>query len=155
MTTSLMWRTMMVCLLALGPLVPHARAVEPSKIHVLFVGGDWKSQLPNYHGTTPLHRLFMHRKLRKSARVSLNSPSGPAINSCNMPTPNRCTSSTAWRTDPGLRRRGVDRHLVRPAWQGVPYRRLPHAPGRSIPTAHSPAARLSPTPSPSFRSVWR
>ncbi len=37
------------------------------KVRVLFVGGDWKSQLPNYQGKTPLRGHFVRREVDKAA----------------------------------------------------------------------------------------
>ena len=36
-------------------------------LRVLFVGGDWKSQLPNYRGTTPLRGHFVKQEVDKAA----------------------------------------------------------------------------------------
>ncbi|HYW80219.1 MAG TPA: hypothetical protein VE890_11610 [Thermoguttaceae bacterium] len=36
-------------------------------LRVLFVGGDWKSQLPNYQGTTPLRGHFVRQEVDKVA----------------------------------------------------------------------------------------
>src|SRR4051812_25266221 len=51
-------------LATLGGCVGPAQA-QP-KIRVLSVGGDWKSQLPNYRGTTPLRGHFVHREVEKA-----------------------------------------------------------------------------------------
>ena len=37
------------------------------KTRVLFVGGDWKGQLPNYKGTTPLRGYFVRQEVEKAA----------------------------------------------------------------------------------------
>ena len=44
-----------------------AQAGRKEKVHVLFVGGDWKAQLPNYQGKTPLRGHFIRRELEKAA----------------------------------------------------------------------------------------
>ena len=36
-------------------------------IRVLFVGGDWKSQLPNFHGNIPLRGYFVKQEVEKAA----------------------------------------------------------------------------------------
>jgi hypothetical protein len=43
------------------PGVGARQAQAAAKIRVLFVGGDWKSQLPNYRGTMPLRGHFIRR----------------------------------------------------------------------------------------------
>jgi len=37
------------------------------KTRVLFVGGDWKSQLPNFQGSTPLRGFFVRQEVEKAA----------------------------------------------------------------------------------------
>jgi len=46
--------------------VPAAMAADPP-VRVLFVGGDWKSQLPNYQGKTPLRGYFVRQEVEKAA----------------------------------------------------------------------------------------
>ena len=51
--------------LAAGLAVPAMAA--DGKIRVLFVGGDWKSQLPNFQGKTPLRGFFVRQEVEKAA----------------------------------------------------------------------------------------
>jgi uncharacterized membrane protein len=47
---------------------PAAAALaDDVKVRVLFVGGDWKSQLPNYQGRTPLRGWFVRDAVEKAA----------------------------------------------------------------------------------------
>lgn len=64
--------TLGVCGLGIGWLAWAGGAGEPAqpregKTHVLFVGGDWKSQLPNYKGKTPLRGYFVRQEVEKAA----------------------------------------------------------------------------------------
>src|ERR1700682_2908832 len=47
------------------PPAPGAQAAQ--KTRVLFVGGDWKAQLPNYQGKTPLRGFFVRQEVEKAA----------------------------------------------------------------------------------------
>ena len=49
----------------LGGAAQAKAADEP--IRVLVVGGDWKSQLPNYQGKTPLRGFFIRDEVNKAA----------------------------------------------------------------------------------------
>ena len=42
-------------------------AAADKPIRVLFVGGDWKAQLPNYQGKTPLRGFFVRDEVQKAA----------------------------------------------------------------------------------------
>jgi len=63
------WVTaVLAALVAAGPLALAAPATaEDARIRVLFVGGDWKAQLPNYRGDTPLRGHFVRREVEKAA----------------------------------------------------------------------------------------
>ena len=45
----------------------HSKAAADGKVRVLFVGGDWKAQLPNYQGKTPLRGHFVRQEVDKAA----------------------------------------------------------------------------------------
>jgi hypothetical protein len=44
-----------------------AATASEGKVRVLYVGGDWKSQLPNYQGKTPLRGHFVRQVVEKAA----------------------------------------------------------------------------------------
>ena len=52
--------------LALAAWTAPAAAAE-GKVRVLFVGGDWKSQMPNFQGKTPLRGYFVRQEVEKAA----------------------------------------------------------------------------------------
>ncbi len=54
-----------LCVLA-GVAVREAVAAD-KPIRVLFVGGDWKAQLPNYQGKKPLRGFFVRDEVQKAA----------------------------------------------------------------------------------------
>lgn len=66
------WKAVMAVLvmgMLLAAAVPQ-RAAAADKTRVLFVGGDWKSQLPNYkikNGTKPMRGYFVRQALEKAA----------------------------------------------------------------------------------------
>lgn len=52
----------------LGLVLWHAGpAAGEEPIRVLFVGGDWKAQLPNYQGQRPLRGYFVRDEVNKAA----------------------------------------------------------------------------------------
>jgi uncharacterized membrane protein len=53
--------------LAVGLAATAEIQAAQQPLRVLFVGGDWKAQLPNYQGTTPLRGHFIRREVDKAA----------------------------------------------------------------------------------------
>ena len=62
-----MWCLKIVGLVLAVWLAAMAEIQAQQPLRVLFVGGDWKSQLPNYGGTTPLRGYFVRREVDKAA----------------------------------------------------------------------------------------
>ena len=59
-----------LCVVALSALLAAAgqpAQAAPRPLRVLFVGGDWKAQLPNYQGKTPMRGYFVRQELEKAA----------------------------------------------------------------------------------------
>ncbi len=57
---------LLVSVMAAVAWCSHAEAAE-KPIRVLFVGGDWKSQLPNYQGSRPLRGFFVRQEVARAA----------------------------------------------------------------------------------------
>jgi len=65
-------RIVCLCLCALmllfAGLPKEADAADADgKIRVLYVGGDWKAQLPNFNGDTPMRGFFVKQEVEKAA----------------------------------------------------------------------------------------
>ena len=57
------------CLLAvlLAFAISASADAAEKKTRVLFVGGDWKAQLPNFQGKIPLRGFFVRQEVEKAA----------------------------------------------------------------------------------------
>jgi len=64
----LLWTCLFLAISMSVNLLQKAEAGEPGrKIRVLYVGGDWKAQLPNYQGNTPMRGFFVKQEVEKAA----------------------------------------------------------------------------------------
>jgi len=65
---ALLWPCLLLAISMSANMLQKAEAGEPGrKIRVLYVGGDWKAQLPNYQGNTPMRGFFVKQEVEKAA----------------------------------------------------------------------------------------
>lgn len=60
-------RSCLASITAVAALALPARLDAAEKTRVLFVGGDWKAQLPNYQGKRPLRGFFVRQQVERAA----------------------------------------------------------------------------------------